>query len=324
MSAIRRPALLVAALAMAGSALTACGNGPNQANSALIIGDRVVTVDSVQDRLDTALRNEPAAKELAKAHKLDLVSRRIVTQLVRQELLAEAARREGINVSEQDVADLVAGAAQPNEPLERSVDAAFSPQERARTRLLAIELGRRYVGKLQITFDGVQLGAADGRRKAQEIAEKVAAKPDQAKAVFGSAATEPGQQIENEQISAVRGFTLAAENQIFITPLFGVPANTVVAFPLSGGQEGGGTWLVTLIKERTTNGTPSQQEAATVSQIVPEWNELIGLQMISSLSDELGIRISPRYGVWDKVDASLAPSEAETKGIVLPVASKSS
>jgi hypothetical protein len=324
MSAIRRPALLVAALALAGSALTACGTGPSQVNSALIIGDRVVTVDSVQDRLDTALRNEPATKELAKNRKLDLVSRAIVTQLVRQELLNEAARREGINVSEQDIADFIAGAAQSEEPLQRSVDAAFSPQERARTRLLAIALGRKYVDKLQITFDGVQLGAADGRRKAEEIAKKVAAQPDQAKAAFSSVATEPGQQIENERLSAVRGFSLAAENQILVTPMFGVPANTVVAFPLAGGQEGGGTWLVVLVKERTTSGTPSQQEAATVSQVAPQWNELIGFQMISSLSDELGIRISPRYGVWDKTDASLAASEAETKGIVLPAASKKS
>jgi hypothetical protein len=308
---------------VAGSALTACGTGPSQVNSALIIGDRVVTVDSVQDRLDTALRNEPAAKELAKNRKLDLVSRGIVTQLVRQELLTEAAKRENLSVSEQDVAEFVASTTPSEEPLQRSIDAAFTPQERARVELLATELGRKYLDKLQVTFDGAQLAAADGRRKAQELAEKVAAAPDRATTLLAEASEPQGQAIENERISAIRGFTLAAQNQILVTPLFGVPANTVIAFSLGGGQEGGGgTWLVTYIRERTTSATPSQQEAAVVSQVPGQWNQLVGLQLVGSLADELDIRISPRYGVWDKLAVGLAPSEAETSGVVLPVANK--
>jgi len=87
----RIPAL-VAALAVLGGALTACASGPSQVNSAVIIGDHVISVDDVQRRLDEALTVEPAAKDLAKNHKLDLASRGIVDQLVRHELLAEAAR----------------------------------------------------------------------------------------------------------------------------------------------------------------------------------------------------------------------------------------
>src|SRR5436190_11329797 len=99
MSAIRRrPAALIAGLAVLGSVLTACGSGSTQANSAVIIGKRVISVDEVQQRLDTALSKEQVAKDLAKNHKLDLVSRGIVSTLVLHELIVEQVRRDGLSV----------------------------------------------------------------------------------------------------------------------------------------------------------------------------------------------------------------------------------
>src|SRR5256885_14327161 len=129
---MRTPVLFIAALATVGTTLTACGSGPNQVNSAVIIGDRVITVDSVQQRRDTALKNEPAAKALAMTHALDKGARGIVSQLVRHELITSAARQENLSVAERDVTDYVAGRKPAEDPIQRSVDAAFDPNEVAR------------------------------------------------------------------------------------------------------------------------------------------------------------------------------------------------
>lgn len=319
-SAFRRPAVLIASLAVLGSALAGCGSGPSQVNAAVIIGDRVISVDDVQRRLDTALKAEPAAKELAKNHKLDVVSRGIVNQLVRHELLAEAAKREGLTVSERDLAEFVAGVGQSEDPLQRSVDAAFDAQERAKDSLLAVELGRKYLERLQITFDGVQLDPSDAKPKAQELADKVAAQPARALELFTQAAGPQGQAIPNFKLSVVRGYVLFAQSQVLTTPLFGVPANTVVAFPIGGGAEGGGGgWLVALIKERSTSATLTEQEATAVSQVQPQWLAAMGQQLASPLAAELGVRISPRYGVWDELAVGVAANESEKVGIIVPV-----
>jgi hypothetical protein len=325
MSAIRRPAVLVASLAVLGGALTACGNGPSQVNSAVIIGDRVITVDDVQRRLDTALAAEPAAKDLAKNHKLDVVSRGIVNELVRHELLSEAAKRENLTVSEGDLREAVAGVAPSEDPLQRTVDAAFDANERARDQLLAAALGKKYLEKLQITFDGVSLSAGDARKTAEDLARQVAAKPDQAANLFAQAAGPQGQPINGITLSEVGAYGIYVQNQVMVAPLLGVPANSVVAFPLGTSQEGGGGgWLVAHIKERNTNATLSGDDSAAVSQVPPNWMALVGQHLASPLAEELGVRISPRYGVWDQLSVGVVPTEGEKVGLIIPVATQGS
>jgi hypothetical protein len=312
--------VLIASLAVLGGALTACGSGPSQANSAVIIGDRVISVDDVQRRLDIALNAEPAAKDLAKNHKLDVVSRGIVNELVRHELLSEAARREGLSVSEGDVQEAVAGTAPAEDPLQRSVNAAFDVKDRVRDQLLAGALGKKYLEKLQVTFDGVSIGTADARKKAEDLARQVAANPGQAAELFAQAAGPEGQPIQDITLSEVGAYGIFVQNQVMVAPLLGVAANSVVAFPLGSGQEGGGGgWLVAHIKQRNTSATLSGEDAAGVSQVPPNWLAVVGQHLASSLVTELGVRISPRYGVWDQLAVGVAPTEGEKVGIIVPV-----
>ncbi len=42
--------------------------------------------------------------------------------------------------------------------------------------------------------------------------------------------------------------------------------------------------------------------------------------MLQPYAEQSEIRVSPRYGVWDMAAMGVAPSEAETVGLVLPPA----
>jgi hypothetical protein len=280
----------------------------------------VITVDDVQRRLDTALNAEPAAKDLAKNHKLDVVSRGIVNELIRHELLAEAAKRESLSVPEGDLQEAVAGIAPSEDPLQRTVDAAFDPRERVKDQLLSAALGKKYLEKLQITIDGALLGTADANKKADELARQVAATPDRAASLFAEATGPERQPIQNLPLTEVGAYGIYTQNQVMLAPLLGVAANTVVAFPIGGGQEGGaGTWLVAHVKKRDTNATLSGEDAASVSQVPSNWMAVVGQHLASPLAAELGVRISPRYGVWDQLAVGVAASEGEKVGVIVPV-----
>jgi hypothetical protein len=321
---IRRPVVLTAALAVLGTVLAGCGSGPSQVNAAVIIGDRVISVDEVQRRLDMALKAEPAARELAKNHRLDLVSRGIVSELIRHELLAEAARREGLTVSEQDVTELVTRGSLPEDPVLRSVQAGFDRGQLVRDQLLSVSLGQKYRDRLHVTVDGAVLASSDAREKADELARKLAAQPDRAVQLLESAATEEIQPVPDQTFGPISTFAIYGESQqqqVSLIPVLGVPENTVIAFPFGSGDQGAGArWLVALVRQRDVNGTPSEQEVPFASQVTPQWLHSVGQQLVSPLAAELGVRISPRYGVWDELAVGVAPNEAEKAGIVLPAA----
>jgi hypothetical protein len=313
---------LVAALAVLGGTLTACATGPSQVNSAVIIGDRVISVDDVQHRLDRALQTEPASKELAKNRKLDLVSRGIVNQLVRHEVLAEAAKREGLTVSEKDVSDVAAGTGPAEDPFQRTVDAAFDPRETARDRVLLVMLGRKYMDRLQVVFDGaLVVTPTNAQATAVDLANKMAAQPKNTAQMLNSLDSQTIQPAVDQEFSAVGAFRFFSQQQVDLAPLFGVQPNNVVAFPFGGGGEQSPSgWLVALVKKRDDHATLSEQEQSAAGTVTPQWDYQVGLQLIGPLVSELNIRISPRYGVWDRLAVGVAPSEKEKTGLLLPVA----
>jgi SurA-like protein len=316
---------LVAALAVVGGALTACASGPSQINSAVIIGDRVISVDDVQHRLDESLNTEPATKDLAKNRKLDLVSRGIVNQLVRHELLAEAAKREGLSVSEKDLADVTAGTAPAQDPVQRAIEAGFDAHELAKDRLLALNLGKKYASRLQLTVSGAQVvSPANAQKLATDLAKKLAAvKPDQVGAELEKLATQEINPVPNLLVSAPYSYGLwASQNQgLDIRPLFGAPVNSVVAFPLGSGEQSASSgWFVGVIQRRDENATLTDQVAQLLPQVTPDWLQGVGLKLISPLAAELGVRISPRYGIWDQLSVGVVPSEGERFGLIIPAA----
>jgi hypothetical protein len=325
MTAIRRVAPPVAVLAVLGTALTACGSGPSQVNSAVIIGDRVISVDSVQQRLDTALKNEPAAKELAKTRSLDKVSRAIVSQLIRHELLTNAASREGLTVAEKDVS-AYAAAHQPaaDDLISKSVQAAFDPNELARDQLLVQALGHKYLTRLQVHLEGATVASqTNAKAVATDLAKKFAAAPDRVGQIVQAATGEEVNPLPVTDFNPVNTFTIFQGNQqqVLLTAALAVPERTAVAFRFTTGGQGPEGWVAGVVTKRDTNATLSAQDSGNVATVPDAWQMLVGQQLLGPLAAEQGVRISPRYGVWDELSADVAPSDGEKSGAVIAVSS---
>lgn len=97
---------LVATLALGVAVLTGCSDSPKLAGSAVVINGKVIPVTVVADRVDE-IRSEiqftdPAL--MSEIPSLVQINQRAVDHFVRASLFEEAVKREGIRVTDRDVA----------------------------------------------------------------------------------------------------------------------------------------------------------------------------------------------------------------------------
>jgi hypothetical protein len=300
----RRRSLVVVVLAAGlGVVFSACG-GPVQATSAAIVGDTGIPLRDVQSRLDYALsRHDLVAQIEQQGNGPADLSRELVTRSVLHTLLEKAAVREGINPSPSAVADGVAVEQRRVAGQDSFEDPAAVP-ERVRDQLIAAELGRRYIGGLSVTIDAT---TAVSRSDAADKARRIASGPDGARAVFAAAG-------QDAQLGL--RFRAASDPETATSVLFGMTTGKVVYFQPSSSQAG---WVVVRVTDRRTNSTPAPGDPPDVpiSQIASDNLQMIGFRLLQPLAEELGVRINPRYGVWDGVQLR-AVAEADVRGEVLP------
>lgn len=305
----RRFTLFGAAVALL---VAGCGTGPSEIGSAAIVGDTVLPLEQVQQRLDVVLKKEPEAQKMHDEHKLDTVARQLVTLGVQHQLIELAAQREGVTVSEEAVTESVDQAGGAGLASQNTVYDEATFRERARDQLLLVELAREYVDKMEVTFD--YFFAKDGDEAVQK-AKQVAADPAKmAEFVAGAPRSPEGQKLA-ESGQTVRS---AESPQAAQSPLFGVKPGTVVAF---APDPGSAQWLVAHVTDRKTDVRPSGE--SSTEQLTPQLLEQIGLRLLETLAGNPEIRINPRYGVWDATAISLAPSEDELSGYRATVRQKS-
>ncbi|MBW4719141.1 SurA N-terminal domain-containing protein [Saccharothrix obliqua] len=296
----RRFTLVGAAVALL---VAGCGTGPSQVGSAAIIGDTAIPLEQVQQRLDTVLKKEPEAQQLHEQRKLDQVSRQLVTLSVQHELIERAARREGITVSEDAVTESVQNAGGAEVASQNTVYDATTFRERAKDQLLLVELARKYVDRMEVTFD--YFFTKDGK-DAVEKAKQVAADP----AKMAEYVRSGPQGAEGQQLAKVGQKVRSAESpQAAGSPLFGVEPGTVVAF---APDPGSAQWLVAHVTDR--NDRASRRGDSSTEQLTPQLLEQIGLRLVQRLAGDPEIRVNPRYGVWDSTAIALSPSEKELSG----------
>ncbi|MEU4800795.1 SurA N-terminal domain-containing protein [Actinosynnema sp. NPDC023587] len=296
----RRFTLVGAAVALL---VAGCGSGPSQVGSAAIVGDTVIPLEQVQQRLDTVLQKEPEAQKLHEQRKLDQVSRQLVTLGVQHELIERAAQREGVTVSEEAVTESVENAGGAEAASQNTVYDAASFRERAKDQLLLVELARKYVDRMEVTFD--YFFTKDGK-DAVAKAKQVAADPrlmaefvrSGPKGAGGQQLAKVGQKVKSADSPQAAG-----------SPLFGVEPGTVVAF---APDPGSAQWLVAHVTARDDD-AKSGSDSST-EQLTPQLLEQIGLRLVQRLAGEPAIKVNPRYGVWDATAIALAPRDEELTG----------
>lgn len=302
-SAVRRPTtwIIVGLLAL----LAGCGSGPSQVGAAAIVGDEALPIEQVQTQLDTALARLDREQRvlLAQNGQLDDVTSNIVTLAILHELLGEAARRQGISVNEEQVTDLIDELGGVEQASRGTVFAPEDFRERARDQLIAVELGRRALDNLAVTADYTTVTSRDD---AFALTRRLAEDP-------GRARDRIGVERESGAAAMVDARLVAAENpELASSPAFGVPEGTVVTFPV---DEAMSQWLVMLIRSRSTDARP----AGNAAEPDPAVLEAVGIRQLAPIAADLGVRVNPRYGIWDPVSLSVVRDENELGGLALPV-----
>ena len=306
MRIISRAKVLLAGLA-AVVLLAGCGSGPSQVGSAAIVGDRVVPVAAVQDELNWLIDHVPQVGK--NQDKLGKVSRRIVRGRVIHELVSVAARRAGLRLDQAQVADLLDSAGGKAAAAKSVGVAPGRVQQVAADQVLLEQLGKHYLGRLSVSFIGTVITAespsATAEEKAVDLAHRIAAHPKRA----GELVRGTGQPVRQQDL-ALRD-VLRKSPGLAVSAVFGAQPGTVVAIKPSKRRTG---WLVALVTERTMRdaGAGAEQQAN------PQMLYQVGMRMLQPIADDLGVRINPRYGVWDATAMRIFPSAEEVSGHQLP------
>ncbi|MQA09704.1 MAG: hypothetical protein GEU98_14350 [Pseudonocardiaceae bacterium] len=317
---MRRPArarALLVVLTALGLALTACGSGPSQANSAAIVGEESVPLGDVQHEIQWMIDNVPQAKQAKQQRKLDNFARQAVSARVMHELISVAAQREKLRVNDSRVSDLINSSGGVQQASKAVGVAPERLRQVARDQLLIEELGRSYLDRLEVSFSGTVIAderpGSTAKDQAMALGRKIAGDPDRADQLIRQASGQQ-QQSTNQRMTLAQSLSAGGDGQLASSALFGTPANTVVVFQPSQQQA---AWLVALVEERDTRANASASGAGqqASSQVLYQ----IGVRMLAPLANELGVRINPRYGVWDQVAMTISPNEDQLAGYELPV-----
>ncbi|WP_019814284.1 SurA N-terminal domain-containing protein [Saccharomonospora saliphila] len=309
---IRRPLATVAVL-LSAFVLAACGSGPSRVDSAAIVGDRSVGLDEVQSEIRWLIDNVDQAEQAQQQGKLAQFGREVVRSRVVHELVEIAARRERLRVDPAEVDRLI----QANGGRETIATTVLAEPGRVRQvvrdQLLLQQLAETYRDRLSVDIVGTLVTESNAQATAEdtarELGERIAADPDAAEAML----REDGHQVLNETFAL--GETLQQDPELAMSAVFGADEGTVVVVQPSRQQTG---WLVALVAERTFGPSTGRDTAVTDPAAAqasnPELLYRAGMRQLQPIADELGVRINPRYGVWDAVGMAPAPSEEELTG----------
>jgi hypothetical protein len=293
---------VAAAVAVIGAVISGCG-GPSQAGTAVFVGESAVPLERVQSQLDAVLaKKDLVAKITSQGGTTADLARSFVTRAVLHELLARRASEEGIAVTDAQVDAQITENGGPDALLDGSLYDLPGLRERMRDDLIAAQLGQREVGGLAVTAD---LVAATSRAAADSTAATLQAGGAQADALFADPRTALRAQT----------FDAASSPDNASTVLFGVPVGTVVTFQPNPQQS---TWIVARVVDRRTD-APS--DPAAVSSISQTQLVAIGERLLQPTADQVGIRVNPRYGVWDPVQLRIVAEDQQVGSVLPPAAS---
>jgi hypothetical protein len=329
---------LVAGLTALG-VLTSCSStgtgaaGPEPGPGvAAVVGDRVVTTDLLTDRIRTAApalaqalahqSGAPGSSPLDPAT-LAAESRELLGTAVLHEVIAEASRREGIVVAPAQVDEQVAAAGGPQATAATGYDPA-TLREVVTDQIAVTEIGRRAFDGLATTVD---IGTFGSRAAADQAAARLATDPG-----TGVLDALPPDARVIDATLRPGGLTSDSPVRSPSSLVFGLPGRTVSVSgspPPSPGQSAPDPatqpWTVVRVRDRETTAPPAGGGAVPAELVDATTMFGFGLRAIQPLAVELGVRVNPRYGVWDPTQVRVAPTVAdagtvEPLQVALPVA----
>jgi hypothetical protein len=303
---ISRSAKLLVTGALGALLLTGCASGPGQAGSAAIVNGNAISLDTIQTQLNNYLANQPPASAGSQQQSPAQEARLILSYAVMDQIDNAAIRKYSLNVPAQAISQYTDQLGGIDRLVQGSGFTTAEVQNILRDRVVQMAYATKYLAKFQVTFDSVTV--AD-QKTATTLAQKLSADPANARATLQAAAGASngqaqfgtkltggqilGQQLQIDQQSQQGGGSSASQT---VLPLLAAKSNSVLSFPFAQGQ-----WVVLVVHDANTNAIPSSSDSNALSQASSDDLYQSGTYLLSPLAQDLGIKISPRYGVWDAV-----------------------
>jgi hypothetical protein len=96
--------------------------------------------------------------------------------------------------------------------------------------------------------------------------------------------------------------------------LFGTPVGGVVSFQPNPQQA---SWIVFRVTDRRTD---VQSPPDALSSLSRTDLTAIGQRLLQPVADEVGVRVNPRYGVWDPIRMQVVAEDERAGEVLLPPA----
>lgn len=312
---IRRPQGLLCSVLATVLVVAGCGSGPAQVGSAVIVGDTAVPVSQVRTALQWQLDHVPRARQLQDAGKLAQVSRQLAQRRVVHELLGLVAEKTNLRPDEREVSELIDSAGGTEAVAEDAGVAPKRVRQLATDQVLLRELAERRLRGTTVSFVGGEItsesSAGTAEDKARRLARRIGSHPDRA-AELAERTDQPVHEKDYALADAVR-----QAPELAVSAVFGAEPGSVLVIQPSRARAG---WLVALVTGRTAgSSTGAASSDDTSSDELPDGADeqlvaRLGLRMLQPVADDVGVRINPRYGVWDPTAMDIAPSEQELAG----------
>ncbi len=275
--------------------LAACG--PVHSGAAATVGDTRITTNQVQAAASTKL-NDPGTQKAAQADPAAM-RRGVLSQLIKDDLIARGAKLKGVAVSEADVQHEIATAVQQSGSRQALESAAASQGGIAAADLhdffYYALLQQRLEQKLTAgqTVPAARISLIQVTQKPLADAALTQAQADPSK--FASLAKQFSQGSSASSGGDVGYYPLDAFPEPLKTDLGTKALNT----PFE--ENDGSNYYVFMVTAR--GATPLSK--LTVTQSVQQIEQQALQTYLLSLDKQFAVKVSPRYGVWDSQSLSV-------------------
>lgn len=311
--------------------LSGCGAGQLRPGAAALVGDSRISTATLEQVVDDGLADPQAQQQLG-ADRAGF-QRQVLSRLVKRQVLAVAAERRGVTVSDGDVAAQLAlfvEGAGSREALEAQAAASgVSPEELdrfVRDLVLEQELGDDLVKDVEVPRAELESLYQQNIARYDRARSSHILVPDEATAtrLLGEVKADPSRfaalaaEFSTDTSNKDRGgdLGLAPRGQF-------VPEFERVLFSLPEGGFGlakteFGFHVINVVERQTTSlaeATPELRRSALKEEIGTATSELL-----VSTADELGVKVNPRFGSWDAENAAVVAAEDPAGVLVQPSA----
>ena len=323
---------LVAAAGLAVLTLSGCGDHPVRAGAAATVGDVRITTTALNGMVTRGLADPQAEQQLG-ADKASF-QRQTLSRLINHEVLAEAAKREGVTVTDGAIdarlADFERQAGGAQQLVQQAAQNGIAKQDLRQfvhDIVLNEALGDKLTADIQVpqaqleaafqqnAAQNDQVHAAHILVPSQATADDILAQVQADPSKFAALAAKYSTDTSNKDKGGDLGFAgRGAFVKAFEDAVFGAKPGDFFVVKTEFGFH-----VVHVIERRTT--TLAQALPELRRQILQKEREQATTELLSKVAKDLGVKVNPRFGRWNSTQGSVDEIQVGPSSVSSPAAS---